>query len=193
MRLIICTILGLGLVLLASVITTGTSVVPAGSLVIYQGVLLGTSGNPVGAGQYDVTFRIFDQPTGGEPLWEDTRLVEASAAGVIWVSLGPISNAVLYGTVTGDSVMPMRYLEVQPSWSDPILPRVQIVRAIEGYIPSNSLATAVAIDTLGDTLHYAQEFASQKTMMKAYTVENRAMSRQLDSLRKLLQQLREGR
>ena len=52
-----------------------------------QGLLLGADGNPL-AGNYDLTFRIYDAPEGGSPLWTETHNSVLVSDGLYNVSLG---------------------------------------------------------------------------------------------------------
>jgi hypothetical protein len=53
----------------------------------YQGVLRDSEGNPVPDGTYMLLFSIYDQPTGGTPLWMETHEVEVEG-GLMNVTLG---------------------------------------------------------------------------------------------------------
>jgi hypothetical protein len=65
------------LALLASVLP-GLSAVP--QTISYQGVLNYEDGAPVPDGFYDLTFRIYDAPTAGTELWEETQPVRVRGA-----------------------------------------------------------------------------------------------------------------
>ena len=46
--------------------------------VSYQGLLTDADGNPVPDGQYELTFRIYEQQSGGTPIWSQIRTVQTS-------------------------------------------------------------------------------------------------------------------
>jgi hypothetical protein len=60
----------LGFVLLALAATSGLGDIPR--TMSYQGVLT-DNGNPVPDGTHDFTFRIYDVPSGGTPLWTESQ------------------------------------------------------------------------------------------------------------------------
>jgi hypothetical protein len=55
--------------------------------VSYQGVLMDTDGYPVADGDYEVTFRVYDQENGGVALWTEVDSVTV-ARGIFDVILG---------------------------------------------------------------------------------------------------------
>lgn len=84
-------VVGLGLVLaLTSPALAGVaSQVPSQVLVEGQ---LGTAGNvAVGDGVYNVTLRLYGQPTGGVPLWQEGPLVVSTQGGLFSVTAGAIA------------------------------------------------------------------------------------------------------
>jgi hypothetical protein len=56
----------------------------------YQGVLTGVNGNPAPNGSYQLTFRIYAEPSGGTPLWAETQSANVQN-GVFSVILGKVS------------------------------------------------------------------------------------------------------
>ncbi|HWO56467.1 MAG TPA: hypothetical protein VNN55_02760 [bacterium] len=87
------------------------------NLMNYQGRLDDANGVPLADGNYSVTFRLYDAAAGGALLWQETQTV-ATVDGVFSVMLGAqdtIPQSVFYADST--------YLEIQPSGSDPVLPR----------------------------------------------------------------------
>jgi len=56
----------------------------------YQGVLTGANGNPVPNGNYQLTFRIYTEASGGSPLWVETQSANVQN-GVFSVILGKAS------------------------------------------------------------------------------------------------------
>ena len=55
----------------------------------YQGVLTDANGVPVPDGNYNVTFRLYEGATGGNPLWEEAQLI-AATSGIFNVILGRV-------------------------------------------------------------------------------------------------------
>lgn len=73
----------------------------------YQGVLKDASGNIVSNGDYNLTFKIYNSETGGEPLWMETKLVNV-IDGIFSTQLGsvtpltlPFDNAYWLGVTVG--------------------------------------------------------------------------------------------
>jgi DNA-binding beta-propeller fold protein YncE len=86
----------------------------------FQGRLTDGSGVPVADGSYSTTFRIYDAPTGGTNLWEETQSVSTSG-GVFSVMLGS-SNPLSSSLFTGEP----RYLEIQVASDPPMTPRERL-------------------------------------------------------------------
>jgi len=60
----------------------------------YQGVLTDGGGNTVADGNYSLTFRLYDRPTGGSPLWTEKQLAPVRS-GVFNVTLGDVTPLML--------------------------------------------------------------------------------------------------
>jgi hypothetical protein len=88
--------------------------VPA--LVPYSGVAQDRSGKPL-TGEARITFQLFENEQGGDPLWLETETVEVDAAGHYAVQLGASSPAGLPLTtfVSGEG----RWLEVEIAGQEP--------------------------------------------------------------------------
>jgi hypothetical protein len=58
----------------------------------YQGVLVDDTGTPAADGSYEMTFSIYDEPTGGTPLWQETQsaMVVAGVYNVVMGNVKPI-------------------------------------------------------------------------------------------------------
>ena len=96
----------------------------------YQGVLRQMDGNVVPDGPYDITFRLYDVPSGGSPLW-----TEAQTLGVA----DGIFNAILGSVVTlGLPFDGSYWLGVSVAADPELTPRVQLTSA------PYALRTAVA-------------------------------------------------
>jgi hypothetical protein len=57
----------------------------------YQGVLTGSNGKPVTDGQYQLTFKLYDQATGGTATWSETQNT-TTTNGVFTVLLGKVTS-----------------------------------------------------------------------------------------------------
>jgi hypothetical protein len=94
----------------------------------HQGRLLDASSHPVN-GPVDLTFRIYDAPTGGAPLWTELQSSVAVTNGLFTVMLGsvtPLSLDVL-APAGSDGMIPIdRFLEVQVASDPPLAPRVRL-------------------------------------------------------------------
>jgi hypothetical protein len=166
---------------------TAPTVVPA--LVAYSGTALNADGNPA-SGEASITFLIFKDQTGGEPLFAETQTVTLDPTGHYKVNLG----ATLANGLPGDlfSTGEARWLEVQAAGQSP-QPRVLLVSvpyamkaadaATLGGLPASAFvlagqeaklaATAPAITsdaasdvtTTGGTAGYVPEFNGATTIV----------------------------
>jgi len=57
----------------------------------YQGVLTDAGGNIVTDGSYNLTFKLYDNPTGGADIWQEVQLVTVTK-GIFNVNLGNVSS-----------------------------------------------------------------------------------------------------
>ena len=57
----------------------------------YQGVLTGTDGKPIADGLYQLTFKLYEQATGGTAMWSETQAAQVSR-GVFSVLLGKATS-----------------------------------------------------------------------------------------------------
>jgi hypothetical protein len=98
---------------------TATSTVP--TMISYQGQLLDSSGKPVPDGTYSMTFKLYNVPTGGTSVWQETQSVTVTN-GLFNVLLGsagsPLSPTLFTGTT---------YLGVTVGSGQEMTPRQQIV------------------------------------------------------------------
>jgi hypothetical protein len=109
-------IISIAFVMLA--VTAGADVP---TLISYQGVLLDSDGHPV-ITPANVTFTLYDQPSGGTMIWQETQLVEFDEDGCFDVILGETSP------VTDDVFDdPIRWLGIQVEGDDELEPRTRIV------------------------------------------------------------------
>ncbi|MBI3873172.1 MAG: hypothetical protein HY304_08875, partial [candidate division Zixibacteria bacterium] len=125
----------LSTIALSAVAILGLSA-PAGAgfprLMNFQGRLDDSAGKPLPDANYDVTFRLFNVPTGGSALWSETQPV-TTTAGVFSVLLGAVDSIPEY-IYYQDSA----FLEIQPAGSDPVAPRSMLTVAPYAYRAHNS-------------------------------------------------------
>jgi len=98
----------------------GTDEISIPRMLSYQGRLTDSLGNPVPDGNYELTFRLYTQETGGTPFWTETQTVEVRG-GVFFVRLGavnPINNLPDEGTL---------YFGMQVGTGQELTPRLPIV------------------------------------------------------------------
>ncbi|GAB4328988.1 MAG: hypothetical protein Kow0074_25230 [Candidatus Zixiibacteriota bacterium] len=89
-------------------------------LMNFQGRLDDTMGAPVPDSTYSITFRIYDDPTAGAVLWQETQNA-TTFNGVFSVLLGTVTP-IPSDVFDADSC----YLEVHPDGFDPIVPRARL-------------------------------------------------------------------
>jgi len=60
----------------------------------YQGILADSIGEPVADGDYIVIFKLYTQPTGGSPFWNETQTltIHNGLFNTLLGSVNPISN-----------------------------------------------------------------------------------------------------
>jgi hypothetical protein len=76
------------LVAAVSTLTMVASAEAVPELINYQGYLTDDEGNPVADGDYQLTFRIYDQDVGGVPLWTEMHPAVPVSGGLFNVVLG---------------------------------------------------------------------------------------------------------
>jgi len=106
----------------------------------YQGKITDTLGNPIPDSIYSLTFRLFTQPTGGSPFWNETQEVEVRN-GLFSVFLGavnPIESVPSLGTI---------YLSLQIGNQPELTPRLRIVSSPYSYIANRSAISDSALGT----------------------------------------------
>jgi len=104
------------LMILAAVVLVSTQVsaqIPR--LMNYQGVLTDDMGVVVPDGPYDMTFRLYDVPSGGSPLWEETIAVNVSK-GIFNTTLG-------YSTLIDEDFSEPLYLALEIEGGGELSPR----------------------------------------------------------------------
>ncbi|MDM8562495.1 tail fiber domain-containing protein [Candidatus Marithioploca araucensis] len=123
----------------------------------YQGHLAdANNGNPLNA-TVNMTFALYDTPTGGTPLWTETHLNVTISQGVFSVVLGSVVN------FDNDDIDGVRYLGMIVEDDAEMMPREQLTSApfaikagiaesvIDGAVSMNKLAeSAVTTDKVAD-------------------------------------------
>ena len=85
-------------------------------LMNFQGRIATPEGNPVPDGSYSIAFRLYDAPSAGQLLWEETIpavIVRNGVFAVIWGNIQPLSETVFEHDA---------YLEIQIGSDTPLLP-----------------------------------------------------------------------
>lgn len=83
-RITVCTVLVLTFFAVAA-----NGIIPRA--INYQGVLTDAGGLAVPDGTYSMTFRLYDVPSGGSPLWEETQGSVTVTKGIFNVTLGAVA------------------------------------------------------------------------------------------------------
>lgn len=134
-------------------------------LINFQGRLTDAVGQTVPDNSYTVTFRLYDNLTGGTLQWEESQTV-TTTNGLFTVLLGastPIPDAAF----DVDSC----YLEVQPQGSDPITPRARITAVayarnagrLNGLGPDDLLQSAdLAAHAAQTSVHHAKTMSASE-------------------------------
>lgn len=99
------------------------SAAPSPQKIQFQGKLLDTANNPRN-GNFDLTFRLFNVPTGGAALWTETQTAVPVNNGVFEASLGAVTGLTpaLFGGAS-------HYLEVEVSPDPAMTPRLPLLMA----------------------------------------------------------------
>jgi hypothetical protein len=90
---------------------------PVPALLPYSAIALGNDGKPLGKAELTVTFQLFTQQSGGDPVWVESQIVATDESGHFEVQLGAssASGVPLTAFTAGDS----RWLEVQIAGQKP--------------------------------------------------------------------------
>lgn len=81
-------LLAITVLLIAASSLAGYAVIP--QTLNYQGVLTDAGGSAVSDGTYSLTFRLYDVPAGGSPLWDETQGTVNVSKGIFNVDLGTV-------------------------------------------------------------------------------------------------------
>jgi hypothetical protein len=130
---------------------------PVPALLPFSGTAAGSDGKPLDKAEVSVTFLLFTQQTGGEPVWTETQTVATDATGHYDVQLGASSATGLPLTTfaAGDG----RWLEVQVAGQKPearvlLMSVPYAMKAADaatlGGLPASAYALAGAATATGD-------------------------------------------
>jgi len=125
-------------------ITVSTDAITIPRMLSYQGRLTDSLGNPVPDGNYQLTFRLYPDETGGTPFWNETQTV--------YVRNGLFSA--LLGAVTPINAVPdngMMWLSLQVQTAPELSPRLRIVSSAYAF-KADSANYATPIGTAGGDL-----------------------------------------
>jgi len=118
--------------------TTATDAITIPRMLSYQGKLTDDQGNPVPNGDYQLTFRLYPQETGGNPFWSETQTVRVEG-GLFSVLLGrtnPIPSIPENGAI---------WLSLQVGSNPELSPRLRIVSSPYSFISERSAQADSAI------------------------------------------------
>ncbi|MCB8943389.1 MAG: hypothetical protein H6658_06515 [Ardenticatenaceae bacterium] len=83
----------------------------APSLISFQGLLADSNGDPLADGSYDMMFGLYDAPSGGTKIWEETQNSVAVSSGFFAVMLGSGSCTTACPLAADDFSSATRYLQ----------------------------------------------------------------------------------
>ena len=127
---VLLTLIVVGAIVMSAAIATAQE----SQVVHYQGILLGSDGNPVPDGEYNVQFSIWDAATGGEQLWLEEHAIETSG-GSFNVNLGDIEPYFVPLHDDGN----ITFLEIQVEGDLPMTPRRQVGTVPTAFVSSRML------------------------------------------------------
>jgi hypothetical protein len=109
----------------------GAEAITIPQMLSYQGKLTDTLGVPVPDGNYQLTFRLYTQPTGGSALWTEaqTILVKSGLFAALLGAVTPISSLPESGAC---------YLSLQVAANPELSPRQRIVSAAYSYVSARA-------------------------------------------------------
>ncbi|MEO0071651.1 MAG: hypothetical protein ABIK39_06175 [candidate division WOR-3 bacterium] len=106
---------------------TRTDAITIPRMLSYQGKLTDTLGNPVPDGNYQLTFRLYTQETGGTPFWTEAQTLTVKK-GYFSALLGAVNPI---GSVPDAGVL---YLSLQVGVSPELSPRLRIASSAYAYL-----------------------------------------------------------
>jgi hypothetical protein len=142
-------------VLTVLVVCPTVAAAEAPKMITYQGLLTDNAGEPVADGDYSLTFRLYDAPSGGAQLWSETQPSVHVEAGLFSACMGTDSTL----DVSFDAPC---WLEIQIGAESPQVPRIQLTavpysftamdaEAVDGFGASSTPTanTLLALDASG--------------------------------------------
>lgn len=123
-----------------------TAMAEVPQLINYQGNLTDIDGNPVPNGSYQITFTIYDTPTGNPGIWNSGSQAVSVANGVFTYQLGTVN--VLPDDLFTDTT---RWLGIRVGIDPEMTPRIKLTSQPYAYhaLRSDSALTADNADNLG--------------------------------------------
>ena len=108
----------------------------------YQGRLTDSGGNPIANQARNITFRIYEQPAGGLPIWQQVRAVQTDANGLFTVVLE-------VDPPLGVADLSNMWLGIEVASDGEMQPRQQMSGSPFTFtmVPGNGITGSVAIDT----------------------------------------------
>ncbi len=141
----------------------GTEAITIPQMLSYQGKLTDTLGQPVPNGNYQLTFRLYTQPTGGSAIWTEAQTIPV-VSGLFSALLGavtPISSVPDGGAL---------YLSLQVAINPELTPRLRIASSAYSY-KADTANYALA----GGTAEYTWVRGTPDSVL--YTVGNLGIAR----------------
>lgn len=113
-------------------------------LISYQGKLTDSSGKPVSDGTYTITFRIYEQESGGSPLWSETQTITVQK-GIFSTQIGATKDLNL-------AFDKPYFLGIQVGTDTEMSPRQRLSSAAYAFKATNATEAthAISADTLTD-------------------------------------------
>lgn len=159
-----------GLFINTAVTSTAQAANEISRLVPFQGRLHGTDNKAVPDGVYDITFNVYDTPTGGTPAWTESHTQVSVIHGYVNVLLGAINpmHTVDYANVTPAydvsknhvDFSTKKYLGISINGGVEMFPRSQLVPSFHAFTANHAghASQADNADNLGgkEAASYAQ-------------------------------------
>jgi len=110
-----------------SLVANRSDAVTIPQVLSYQGRLTDATGAPVPDGEYSITFKLYTQPSGGSPFWNETQKV-TTRDGLFSVLLGAVTpiRTKDEGRGTRDEGLAAAYLGMTVEGSEEMTPRLRV-------------------------------------------------------------------
>lgn len=159
--------IAVGLLVIGLLISSATAAVPV--LIGHSGRLLDSDDAPI-SGTIDITYAIFETPTGGTALWTETHPNVEVSNGLFSATLGsivPLTTDIVAGSGGGGggAIALERYLEVRIGGDPPISPRTRLAAApfaVAAGRVDGDIKTGPGIVIVGDTMSNAYATFGEK-------------------------------